>query len=124
MIKNCRDKGLIKGLGCQDDSNTFINLHFIDDSNTFINLHFIDDTLIFGRGYLVQVTTLKWILCYERWSGLSINYHKSALIFLGDIMGYNELISLIFNCPYEDLTDYLFGTVPGFGENHEASVVS
>jgi len=54
IIKYCKE-GLIKGLGCRD--NTY----------SMINLHYADDTLLFGKEYLPQVMILKWILfCYER----------------------------------------------------------
>ena len=55
MIATCREEGLIKGLGCQDD----------------INLQHADDTLIFRKKSLSQAMILKWILfCYEMWSDL------------------------------------------------------
>ena len=37
MINKCRGKGLLKGLGCQDEANTVINEQYVDD------------TLIFGK---------------------------------------------------------------------------
>ena len=41
---------------------------------------------------------LKWILlCYGKWFGFTINYHKRALIFLGEISVKSFLLSLIFN---------------------------
>jgi len=50
MIKRCRDRRLIKGLGC------------LDEINKGINLHYADDTLIFERYCMTEVRTLKWIL--------------------------------------------------------------
>jgi len=47
---------------------------------------------------------LKWVLLYyEKWPGLKINYHKSSLVFLGDISFNNYLISLVFNCSVQKL---------------------
>jgi len=68
MVKSCREKGLLKGLGCRDETNAIINLHYADD------------TLIFGKECVAQAVILKCILyCFEEWSGLRISFHKSAL---------------------------------------------
>jgi len=37
MISKCREIGLVKGLGCRDETNVVINLEYAND------------TLIFGR---------------------------------------------------------------------------
>ena len=88
MIAECREEGHIKGLGSRDDTNIVINLHYADD------------TLIFGEECLSQAMILKWILfCYEMWSKLKFNFHKSFLIFLVDISVNDFLLSLVFNCP-------------------------
>ena len=72
MIIKSQGVGFIEGLGCRDDTNTVISLHYEDD------------TIVSGKGCLAQVMVLKWVLfCYEKWSGIKINYHKSSLIFLG-----------------------------------------
>ena len=55
MIAKCQDADLIKGLGCQDDTNAVVNLHYADD------------TLIFGEessqamknGLGLQLTIIK-----------------------------------------------------------------
>ena len=87
MIAKCQMVGLIKGMVCRDEDTSVINLQYADD------------TLLFGRDTLGPALALKGILlCFEKWSGLRINFHKSALIFLGDISMNNFLISLIFNC--------------------------
>jgi len=70
MIVECREKGLIKGLGCRDEVIAVTNLHHADD------------TLSFGKESQPQAIVLKWVLlCFEKWPGLKINYRKSALIF-------------------------------------------
>jgi len=92
MIEKYPREGLLKGLGCKDETNAIINLHYMDD------------TLIFGKEELPQAMVLKWILfCYEKWSGLKINYHKSSLIFLGEIMLNSLFNSLVFYCPVQRL---------------------
>jgi len=59
MIAKFHERGFVKGLGCQDDTNTIINLHCTDD------------TLIFRKKYQSQAMILKWIMCcYKMWSGL------------------------------------------------------
>jgi len=81
IIAWCR-RGVIKGLKCQDDTNAVINLQFTDD------------TLIFETESLSQAMILKWILfCYEMWFGLKINFHKSYIIFLGEILVNSFLLS-------------------------------
>lgn len=51
---------------------------------TFINLQYANDTLIFREGEVRQAIMMKWILYYfEGWSGMKINFNKSAPIFLG-----------------------------------------
>ena len=87
MISICKKEDLLKGLGCWDDANAVINLQYADD------------TLIFGQESIPQSVVLKWVLhCFEKWSGLKINYHKSSsLIFLVDISVNSFLISLMFN---------------------------
>jgi len=48
---------------------------------------------------------LKWVLfCYEMWSGLKINFQKIFLIFLGDILINNLLLSRVFSCPVQRLS--------------------
>ena len=80
MIVKCWREDHIKCLGCWDKMNAVINLHYVDD------------TLIFGKECLPQTMVLKWILlCYEKWSGFKINYHKSSLIFMRK---YQPVISL------------------------------
>ena len=92
MIANCRDLGLIKGLSCRDDANVVIILHYADDN------------LILGKKCLAQAMILKWIMiCFEKWSGLTINYQKSALMFIGEISIWSFLLSLIFNCLIKSL---------------------
>lgn len=58
-------------------------------------LHYADDTIIFGGYDIMEAAVLKWILfvnfhksydiicCFEIWSGLSINFHKSLMVHLG-----------------------------------------
>ena len=43
---------------------------------------------------------MKWVLrCYKKWSGLKINFCKSSLCFLGEVLVNNFLISLLLNYP-------------------------
>ena len=89
MISKCRQQGLINDLGCRDETNVVINLHYADD------------TLIFEKECLPPVMVLKGVLlCHEKWFSLKINYHKICLIFLGEILA-NSLLSLIFNYPVQ-----------------------
>jgi len=50
MIARCRKEGLLKGLGCRDESYVVINLQYVDD------------TLLFGKESLPQAMILKWEL--------------------------------------------------------------
>ena len=89
MISKCRQQGLINDLGCRDEANVAINLHYADD------------TLIFKKECLPPVMVLKGVLlCHEKWFDFKINYHKICLIFLGEILA-NSLLSLIFNYPVQ-----------------------
>ena len=55
MISKCQKMGLVKGLGCRDETNAVINLQYADD------------TLIVRKDCLIQAFVLKWVLfCYER----------------------------------------------------------
>jgi hypothetical protein len=52
-----------------------------------ISLQYADDTLLFLEHNNISVCHLKWIMvCYEKLSGMKINYHKSdmTLIKLGE----------------------------------------
>ena len=50
-----REKGFIKGLGCRDNTNSVINLHYLDN------------TLIFGQESLPEAMILRWVLlCYDK----------------------------------------------------------
>ena len=78
MIAKCRKEGLINELGCRDYTNSVINLHYADAS------------LIFEKECMTQAMILKWILfSYKRWSRLKINYHRSSLVFLREILVNN-----------------------------------
>ena len=35
MIGKCWEESLIKGLGCRDDTNVFINLYYVDETLIF-----------------------------------------------------------------------------------------
>jgi len=92
MIFKCRMTGFFDGLGCWDESNSIINLHYVDD------------TLIFGKESLPQTMIHRWILfCFERWSRLKFNFHNSSLVFLEKIPVSSFLISLVSNCPIQRL---------------------
>jgi hypothetical protein len=46
-----------------------------------ISLQYADDTILFLENDLEKASTLKWILvCFEKMSGMKINYDKSDLI--------------------------------------------
>ena len=66
MIAKCWDLGLIHGLGCRDDTNVVVNLHYTDD------------TLEFRKESVAQAMILKWVLlCYECW-------YFGCLTFIGE----------------------------------------
>jgi len=74
---------------------------------------------------LLQAMILKWIIfCYKMWSSLEINFHKSFLIFLGDISIKSFLLSLIFNYSVQNLSvTYLgllliLGSLKSHNESH------
>jgi hypothetical protein len=49
-----------------------------------ISLQYADDTLLFLENDLEKASTLKWLLvCFEKISGMKINYDKSDLITIG-----------------------------------------
>ena len=90
MISKCYKTGLINGLGCRDNTNSVINLQFMGD------------ILVFGKESLPQTMILKWTMfCFERWSGLKINFHKNSLVSLGEISVCSFLISIVFSCPIQ-----------------------
>ena len=71
-------------------------------SSSVVNLQYAHDTLLFGKANVGWAIVLKWILCrFEMWSGLKINFHKSACILIGQISCQTNLIPLIFNCQME-----------------------
>lgn len=66
-------------------------------ATSIINLQYADDTLLFGRSNIKQAVILKWILrCFEVWSGLKINFHKSSLGWLGKRSSVSSFIVSIF----------------------------
>jgi len=98
MIAKCRKERLINELGCRDYTNSVINLHYADAS------------LIFEKECMTQAMILKWILfSYMRWSRLKINYHRSSLVFLREILVNNFRLSLVFNCPVQDYLSHTLG---------------
>ena len=49
-----------------------------------INLQYADDTLLFLENDLDEADNLKWLLiCYEKMTGMNINYDKSGLLTIG-----------------------------------------
>jgi len=84
MIGNA---GFIEGLGVREGTSSFINLQYAND------------TLMFGNCNI----TLKAILFnFEIWSGLSIDFHKSAVIFFAHKELTAYLVTSILNCPIQD----------------------
>jgi len=62
-------------------------------------LHYTDDTLLFGWQDMEEVMILLWILrCFEVWSGLRINFHKSALVLLGQRSHPTSIFTSLFDC--------------------------
>lgn len=71
MFERTKAAGLTKGL---PERNTA----------SITNLQYVDDTLIFENCNLGEAIVIKCILvCFEAWSDLQINYHKSFLVNLG-----------------------------------------
>lgn len=53
---------------------------------SLVNLRYIDDTLLSGKMDIIQAVITQWILhFFEFWSKMRVNFHKSQLIFLGEI---------------------------------------
>ena len=49
-----------------------------------VSLQYADDTILFLQNDLLQAAHFKWILaCFEKLSGMKINYNKSDLLTLG-----------------------------------------
>jgi hypothetical protein len=49
-----------------------------------VSLQYADDTLLFLEANIEKAQTLKWLLvCFERMSGMKINYDKSDLLTIG-----------------------------------------
>lgn len=75
-----------------------------------INLHYANNTLIFGKLFLAMAIILTWtLLCYKKWLGHQINFHKSALIFLGKILTNSILLTFILNCSTQRLSIIYLG---------------
>jgi hypothetical protein len=49
-----------------------------------ISLQYADDTLLFLEDDIEKANNLKWLLlCYERMTGMRINFDKSDLLIIG-----------------------------------------
>ena len=65
-----------------------------------------------------------WILyCFEQWSGLKINFHKSSLVIIGKLGPHGLLIPMIFNCRVEKFYHYIFESTFQTGAPRLASFV-
>ena len=54
------------------------------DPSLLNSLQYADDTILFLQNDLLQAAHFKWILaCFEKLSGMKINYNKSDLLTLG-----------------------------------------
>lgn len=68
-------------------------------NSEFVNLQYVGDALIFRMCDIQQAIILKDILsCFELWSSLRINYHKSSMISLSRFSLASEFILAILRC--------------------------
>lgn len=81
MVEKSMIEGLPRSTGCE-----------------FVNLQYADDTLIFGNCDIWQAITLKRVLsCFEIWSGVHINYHRSSMVLLSRRSIASEFIAAIMD---------------------------
>jgi len=87
MINRGREQGLLQGVVPSSLSG---GISILQDA---------DDTLLFWSNNINEALALKWILnCFEEWSGLRINFHKSSLLPLGGRSEMTIQLASIFNC--------------------------
>jgi len=68
------------------------------------SLQFADDTLIFCKANRADITNLKLILyLFEGFSGLSINFAKSSLVYFGKYASRGLMLASLLHCPLESL---------------------
>ena len=68
-----------------------------------VSLQYADDTILFLQNNLPQATHFKWLLaCFEKLSGMKINYNKSDLITMGASEEEKTALARLFCCNIGD----------------------
>jgi hypothetical protein len=92
MIQKAQDEGILKGL----------IPHII--TNGCCCLQYADDTIFLLQVDLEGAKNLNFILClFEQMSGLKINFHKSEIFCLGNVVERKNCYADIFTCPSNSL---------------------
>jgi hypothetical protein len=68
-----------------------------------ISMQYADDTLLFLENRLLSSINLKWILaCFERMSGMRINFYKCDLVPINVMESDAQLIAQSLSCKMGD----------------------
>lgn len=87
MLQSAKRRGRLKGLVP----------HLVEGGLT--HLQYADDTVIMIQNTEKDILNLKFILyCFERMSGMKINYHKSEVFVIGGDQRQKEEIAAKLNC--------------------------
>ena len=68
-----------------------------------VSLQYADDTILFLQNNIPQAIHFKWLLaCFEKLSGMKINYNKSDLITMGASEEEKTALARFFCCNIGD----------------------
>lgn len=105
MINQAFDRGFLQDLNLKGNLNSLRSLQFADD------------TLIISKATSKDISTIKIILyLFEKVSGLSVNYAKSNLFYMGKIAGKGERMASLLNCQIGKLPFVYLGLPFAYGK--------
>ena len=108
MFLKAKEKGLIKGIG------------FNNDAVHITHLQFADDTMLFIEPRLEYLLNAKRILrVFELVSGLKINFHKSCIVKIGKKVPGDDEWARVFRCVMGSLPITYLGLPLGGNPNRE-----
>ncbi|KAK2654189.1 hypothetical protein Ddye_014045 [Dipteronia dyeriana] len=107
-LDRARDRGLIKGIG------------FNNNEVRITHLQFADDTILFIDPYMEYLLNVKRVLrCFELVSGVKINFQKSFLVMVGKKNPNDELWLRAFRSVAETLPIIYLGLLLGGNPKRE-----
>ncbi|XP_028061933.1 uncharacterized protein LOC114265350 [Camellia sinensis] len=102
LLVRAKEMSLIKGATIRNNGLTVTHLQFADD------------TILFCEAEWVEVVTIKRILrCFEIFSGLKINYHKSVIAGIGVDEVLLQSFAFRLNCAHQRLPFKYLGLLLG-----------